>query len=69
MAGMRFYYLILLFNLAVTAWIGEWLLLAVGILVHLGVFLVLWVAVSRPAVTEGNGRLRLPEAGSPEASL
>src|SRR5262245_40145208 len=32
--GVALYYAVLVFNLAVTAWIGEWLLLAVGVTVH-----------------------------------
>jgi len=53
--GVVFYYAILLFNLAVTLWIGEWWLLGVGILVHLVVFLVLWVAVGRTFGGAGGG--------------
>ena len=56
-AGVGFYYLILFFNLAITFWIGEWRLLAAGMLVHLGVFLVLWVAVSRRIAGEDSGQL------------
>jgi putative membrane protein len=40
--GVGLYYAVLLFNLAVTAWIGEWVLLAAGLAVHaafaIGVF-------------------------------
>jgi putative membrane protein len=32
--GVALYYAVLLFNLAVTAWIGEWVLLAAGMAVH-----------------------------------
>jgi uncharacterized membrane protein len=54
--GVAFYYAILLFNLAVTAFIGEWRLLGAGILLHAAVFLVLWVAVERaPEAREGPG--------------
>lgn len=42
--GAAFYYAILAFNLAVTVWIGEWTLAAVGFLVHAAAFLVLWSA-------------------------
>lgn len=45
--GVLLYYAILAFNLAVTAWIGEITLLAVGILLHVLVFLVLWDTASR----------------------
>ncbi len=34
MPGVSLYYAVLGFNLAVTAWIGEWLLLAVGVGMH-----------------------------------
>ena len=40
-AGVGLYYVVLLFNLAITAWIGEPGLLAVGIVVHVLVILVL----------------------------
>jgi uncharacterized membrane protein len=33
-AGIALYYAMLVFNLAVTAWIGEWRLLAVGLILH-----------------------------------
>ncbi len=46
--GVLLYYAILAFNLAVTAWIGEIALLAVGILLHVLVFLVLWGISSGP---------------------
>jgi uncharacterized membrane protein len=39
--GVLLYYGILVFNLAVTLWIGEWALLAVGILLHGMTFLLL----------------------------
>ncbi len=32
--GVALYYIVLAFNLAVTAWIGEWMLLAAGIALH-----------------------------------
>jgi uncharacterized membrane protein len=41
-AGTALYYAVLLFNLAVTVWIGEWRLLAAGIVVHLGGILLLY---------------------------
>jgi putative membrane protein len=40
--GIALYYLVLVFNLAVTLWIGEVLLAAVGILVHTVAFLLLY---------------------------
>ena len=44
--GVALYYGVLVFNLAVTAWIGEWSLLISGTLLHLLVLVVL-VAMSR----------------------
>jgi hypothetical protein len=41
------------FNLAVTAWIGEWMLVMVGMTVHLATAVVLWSVSQRPA--EGLG--------------
>jgi putative membrane protein len=41
-AGMALYYAVLLFNLVITAWIGEWGLLAAGFIVHAAGFLVLY---------------------------
>jgi uncharacterized membrane protein len=40
--GVALYYAVLLFNLAITAWIAEWGLLAVGILIHGAGFLILY---------------------------
>lgn len=66
--GIALYYLVLVVNLAVTFWIGEELLAAAGILVHVGLFLLLysvnkvtvgqWSAESlpAPAVTGGQPR-------------
>jgi uncharacterized membrane protein len=34
MGGIALYYAVLAFNLAVTAWIGEWMLLAIGLVLH-----------------------------------
>ena len=53
--GAAFYYAILAFNFAVTLWIGEWTLAAVGFLAHIAVLLVLWNAFRRaPAGREGR---------------
>jgi putative membrane protein len=49
-AGTALYYAVLAFNLAVTAWIGEWLLLAIGLLVHGVTAFVLCAVRGRPAV-------------------
>jgi putative membrane protein len=51
--GVALYYAVFAFNLAVTAWIGEWVLAMVGTTVHLATALVLWSASQRPA--EGLG--------------
>jgi uncharacterized membrane protein len=40
--GIALYYLVLAVNLIVTLWIGEWLIAAAGIVVHVGVFLLLY---------------------------
>jgi len=48
--GVAIYWGILLFNLAMTLWMGEWLLLATGMLVHSVAFLLLYGigAISAP---------------------
>ena len=48
MGGMALYYAVLGFNLAVTAWIGEWVLLACGLLLHATVAGLLYVVKTRP---------------------
>lgn len=65
--GVLLYYVVLTVNLIMTVWIGEWLIGAVGLVVHLAVFLLLysvnrvtlgrWTAepLSAPAAT-GGGR-------------
>ena len=56
--GVLFYYAILVFNLVVTAWIGEGVLLAVGILLHSGVFLLIWTVrrdTGAPSVSARRG--------------
>src|SRR5262249_51327354 len=45
--GVMLYYGVLLFNLAITAWIGEWGLLAAGILVHAVAGLLLYGGARR----------------------
>jgi putative membrane protein len=47
-AGIALYYAVFLFNLAVTGWIGEWTLLAVGLAVH-AVMAAVLVAITRRA--------------------
>ena len=51
--GIALYYAVFAFNLAVTAWIGEWILVIAGTTVHLATALVLWSVSQRPA--EGLG--------------
>jgi len=59
--GVALYYAVLGFNLAVTAWIGEWRLLIAGLGLHAAVGLALWgsrVGVARAttgAVRRGRG--------------
>jgi len=60
LAGAGLYYGVLLFNLAVTAWIQEWLLLASGIVLHLTLGLALLMTASRSSAgfaraIEGGG--------------
>jgi uncharacterized membrane protein len=66
--GIALYYMVLAVNLSVTFWIGEELIAAAGILVHVGLFLLLysvnkvtvgqWSAepLSAPAMTGGQPR-------------
>jgi putative membrane protein len=49
------YYLILVFNLAVTFWIGEPLLGMAGVLIHLPVLLILLVRVGLAGRTQNAG--------------
>jgi uncharacterized membrane protein len=46
--GIALYYAVLGFNLAVTAWIGEWVLLAIGLLLHAVVAALLLTLRRRP---------------------
>jgi uncharacterized membrane protein len=47
--GIALYYAVLAFNLAMTAWIREWSMLAVGVGVHTAVAFVLWAIHQRPS--------------------
>jgi hypothetical protein len=49
---------VLAFNLAVTAWLGEWLLLLVGVALHAAAAAGLWVFCQRPAVRPGLEKQR-----------
>jgi len=51
--GMALYYAVLAFNLAVTAWIREWVLLGLGVLVHAATAAVLFAVRRQPAVGPG----------------
>jgi putative membrane protein len=56
--GIALYYAVLAFNLAVTAWIGEWPLLLVGVALHAATAAGLWVFLQRPAVRRGLEKQR-----------
>ena len=51
--GMALYYAVLAFNLVVTAWIREWVLLGLGLLLHAVTAAVLYAVRRRPAVRPG----------------
>ena len=51
--GMALYYAVLVFNLAVTAWIHEWILLGLGVVVHVTAAAVLYGVHRRPALRPG----------------
>ncbi|MBI2152777.1 MAG: carotenoid biosynthesis protein [Candidatus Rokubacteria bacterium] len=53
--GAALYYGVLAFNLALTWWIGESLLLAVGLGLHAAAVLALWSFASEREVRKGNG--------------
>ncbi len=61
--GALLYAGILAFNLAVTAWIGEWALLAAGILLHAVAFLVLY------GLSAARGRARADRRAAGPASV
>ena len=48
LGGIALYYAVLGFNLAVTGWIGEWVLLACGVVLHATVAALLWMLRRRP---------------------
>ncbi|HEU4369460.1 MAG TPA: carotenoid biosynthesis protein [Methylomirabilota bacterium] len=56
--GIALYYAVLAFNLGVTAWIGEWLLLAVGAALHVTAAAGLLMILQRPAVRLGLEKQR-----------
>ena len=57
--GIALYYLVLAVNLSVTLWIGEELIAAAGIVVHGGLFLLLY-GVSRVTVGRWSAESRPP---------
>lgn len=56
-AGIGLYYGVLLFNLLITMWIGEWVLTGAGILVHVIGFLVWYEFKGSVATAESGARL------------
>jgi putative membrane protein len=56
--GIALYYAVLAFNLVVTGWIGEWLLLGVGAAVHAVTAGILWNLALRPAARLGLEKQR-----------
>jgi len=51
--GIALYYAVLAFNLAVTAWILEWVLLGLGLLLHAATAAALYAVRRRPAIGPG----------------
>jgi putative membrane protein len=51
--GVALYYAVLLFNLAVAGWIGEWVLVAVGAAIHAVAVAIVWSVSHRPAARLG----------------
>jgi putative membrane protein len=60
MAGVGLYVGVLAFNLALTAWIGEWALLGAGILVHAATFLVLYTTAGATRIGSRGARPAAP---------
>ncbi|MGH2394316.1 MAG: carotenoid biosynthesis protein [Candidatus Limnocylindria bacterium] len=56
--GIALYYAVLAFNLVVTGWIGEWLLLSIGAAMHVVVAAALWNIGLRPATRLGLEKQR-----------
>jgi uncharacterized membrane protein len=51
--GIALYYAVLAFDLVVTAWIREWVLLGLGVLLHVTTAAVLYAVHRRPALRPG----------------
>ena len=60
--GIGLYYGVLLFNLVITIWIGEWALAGAGILVHIIGFLV-WYGFKGGGSVAGSGAVPSSSAG------
>jgi hypothetical protein len=56
--GIALYYAVLAFNLVLTGWIGEWLLLGVGAAMHAVTAAILWNLALRPATRLGLEKQR-----------
>jgi putative membrane protein len=56
--GIALYYAVLAFNLVVTGWIGEWLLLGLGAAIHAVTGAVLLTLILRPALRLGLEKQR-----------
>jgi putative membrane protein len=56
--GIALYYAVLAFNLVLTGWIGEWLLLGLGTAIHAVTGAVLLTLILRPAVRLGLEKQR-----------
>src|SRR5262249_36851002 len=59
-SGVGLYYSVLIFNLGITAWIGEWELVMAGILVHVAGFLILYglsAAATSRRIRAGSGEV------------
>ena len=54
--GIALYYAVLLFNLAVTTWIGEWMLFTVGTSIHAATAGALWSLSRQVRGRRGQGR-------------
>ncbi len=51
--GMALYYAVLAFNLAITVWISEWVLVGLGVLLHAATAAALFAVRRRPAIGPG----------------
>jgi uncharacterized membrane protein len=56
--GIGLYYAVLVFNLGITGWLEEWLLLAIGVAAHTVIAASLWSVAQRPAFGAGLEKQR-----------